>query len=63
MQLRDYWIVVSKRWWIFLLLTVVAASTAYLYSKSQQPIFRSSTSLYVMPARQIMGTCFQARAS
>jgi len=54
-QLQDYWNIVAKRWWIILLVAVVAVVSAYVYSKSQQPIFRSSARLYVMPARPDYG--------
>jgi len=55
MQLRDYLAVIVKRWWAFLLVTAIAAGTAYGYSKVQQPIFRSSAKLYIMPARPDYG--------
>ena len=55
MQIKDYWAVVSKRWWIFVLVAVVAATTAYVYSKMQQPLFRSTAKLYVTPARPDYG--------
>ena len=55
MQLQDYWNIIAKRWWIIMLVAVVAVASAYVYSKSQQPIFRSSARLYVMPARPDYG--------
>ncbi len=55
MQIRDYWLVISKRWWIFLLVTAVAGASAYGYSKLQQPMFKSSAKLYVTPARPDYG--------
>ncbi|MBI2864823.1 MAG: lipopolysaccharide biosynthesis protein [Chloroflexi bacterium] len=55
MQIRDYWLVIAKRWWIFLLVAAVAGASAYGYSKLQQPMFRSSAKLYVTPARPDYG--------
>ncbi|MFH1487072.1 MAG: Wzz/FepE/Etk N-terminal domain-containing protein [Chloroflexota bacterium] len=55
MQIKDYWKVISKRWWIFILVAFVASSTAYTYSKLQEPVFRSSAKLYVTPRRYDYG--------
>lgn len=55
MQIRDYWQVLSKRWWIIVLVALVTSATAYGYSKSQQPLFRSSATLYVTPRRYDYG--------
>ncbi|MBI2305616.1 MAG: hypothetical protein HYU86_12830 [Chloroflexi bacterium] len=56
MSLKDVWRVAAKRWWIFVLVAFVSSSTAYVYSKLQQPIYRSSAKLYVMPARPDYGS-------
>ncbi|MBI2909862.1 MAG: hypothetical protein HYX92_19665 [Chloroflexi bacterium] len=55
MQVKDYWKVVSKRWWIFILVALVASGAAYAYSKLQEPVFRSSAKLYVTPRRPDYG--------
>ena len=55
MQIRDYWRVLSKRWWIIFVVALVTSATAYGYSKSQQPLFRSSATLYVTPRRYDYG--------
>ncbi len=55
MQIKDYWSVISKRWWIILLIVIAASGSAYIYSKEQQVIFRSTAKLYVMPARPDYG--------
>jgi len=55
MQLRDYWRVLSKRWWIIVLIALVTSATAYGYSKLQQPLYRSSATLYVTPRRYDYG--------
>lgn len=51
MQIRDYWLIVSKRWWIIVVVCVAAAGAALGYSKLEQPIFRSSIRLDVSPSR------------
>jgi capsular polysaccharide biosynthesis protein len=55
MPLRDYLIVLRKRWWVYVLVAIIAATSAYVYSKSQQPLYRSSAKLYVTPARPDYG--------
>lgn len=55
MQFKDYWFVISKRWWVFLLLMALTSGGAYIYSKAQQPIYRSTAKLYVTPARPDYG--------
>jgi capsular polysaccharide biosynthesis protein len=51
MQLRDYARVLVKRGWIILLLAVLACGSAYVFSKLQTPIFRSTVTLSTMPSR------------
>ncbi len=55
MPLRDYLSILLKRWWVFLLAGAVGAAAAYGFSKAQQPLYRSSTQIYVMPARPDYG--------
>ncbi|MBI2953629.1 MAG: hypothetical protein HYY30_04895 [Chloroflexi bacterium] len=55
MQIRDYWRVLSKRWWVIAVVCVVATAASIGYSKMQTPIFRSSIRLDVSPARYDYG--------
>lgn len=55
MELRDYWQVFAKRWWVFILCVLVAGGAAYGFSRGQQPIYRSSAKIYVSPARPDLG--------
>lgn len=55
MEIRDYWQVITKRWWVFLICIVVASGSAYGFTRGQQPIFRSSAKIYVSPARPDLG--------
>lgn len=48
MRLSDYWRVLVRRWWIVVLAALVAAGAAYVYSKQQQPMYRSSAKLMLM---------------
>ena len=51
MQLQDYARVLLKRGWIILLLAILAAGSAYAFSKLQTPIFRSTVTLSTVPSR------------
>lgn len=41
MHLQDYLQIVRKRWWIIVLIGLTAATTAYVFSKLQTPVYRS----------------------
>ncbi|MCL4534077.1 MAG: Wzz/FepE/Etk N-terminal domain-containing protein [Bacteroidetes bacterium] len=51
MQIRDYWLVFTKRWWLILLVGAVAGAVALGYSRLQTPIYRSNAFLLVSPSR------------
>jgi capsular polysaccharide biosynthesis protein len=51
MQLQDYARVLIKRGWIIILLALLAAGSAYVFSKLQTPIFRATVTLSTMPSR------------
>jgi len=51
LQIKDYWVIVTKRWWIFVLMVAITSVSAYVYSKSQIPIFRSTATLMITPGR------------
>lgn len=51
MQLKDYARVLLKRGWIIILLAVLAAGSAYVFSKLQTPVYRSTVTLSAVPAR------------
>ena len=51
MQLQDYARVLLKRGWIIIMLAVLAAGSAYVFSKLQTPIYRSTVTLSAVPAR------------
>lgn len=51
MELRDYLKVLQKRWWIVALIAVIAVGSAYVFSKMQPTIYRSTVKLSIEPAR------------
>ena len=55
MQFRDYWLILSKRWWLIVLVAAVASAASYGYSKLQTPIYRSEVELLVQPSRMDYG--------
>jgi capsular polysaccharide biosynthesis protein len=50
-QIRDYWVIFSKRWWLIVLVAAVACVSSYVYAKLQTPIYRSEVQLTVAPSR------------
>jgi capsular polysaccharide biosynthesis protein len=48
---RDYLRIVLKRGWIIVVVAVIAAASALVFSRLQQPIYRSTIYLNVYPAR------------
>ena len=55
MELVDYFRILRTRGWIIIVVAVVAAASAYGFSKLQRPIYKSSMQLTVLPARNDFG--------
>ncbi len=55
MELSDYFRILRTRGWIIIVVAVVAAASAYSFSKLQRPIYKSSMQLTVLPARNDFG--------
>lgn len=51
MELKDYLRVFARRGWIILLVAAITASSAFLFSRFQTVVYRSSVQLNVIPAR------------
>jgi capsular polysaccharide biosynthesis protein len=51
LQIRDYWVVLSKRWWLIVLVAAAATVSSYGYCRLQTPIYRSEIQLTVAPSR------------
>src|SRR3972149_6915407 len=55
MELSDYFRILRTRGWIIIVVAVVAAASAYGFSRLQRPIYKSSMQLTVLPARNDFG--------
>jgi len=61
MELQDYLQIVRRRWWVVLLVMLIATGSAYVFSKLQTPIYKSSMELFVQPARTDFGLTQSAK--
>lgn len=55
MNLLEYLQIVLRRGWIMLLLAVLAAGGAYIFSRQMTPVYRSSQILLIVPSRPDWG--------
>ncbi|MCL5997731.1 MAG: Wzz/FepE/Etk N-terminal domain-containing protein [Chloroflexi bacterium] len=55
MELQDYLQIARRRAWIVILVAVVAAASAYIVSKLQTPVYKSTMELFIQPARTDFG--------
>ena len=55
MELSDYFRILRQRGWIIVVVAVVAAVSAFGFSKLQRPIYKSSMQVTVLPARNDYG--------
>ena len=55
MELSDYFHILRQRGWIILVTAMVAAISAFGFSKLQRPIYKSTMQMTVLPARNDMG--------
>ncbi|MBI4319069.1 MAG: hypothetical protein HY675_11320 [Chloroflexi bacterium] len=55
MQLRDYYRVFRKSWWLIVIMCLAATIGSFAYSRLQVPTFRASIRLDVSPARYDYG--------
>lgn len=60
MQIRDYVMVLFKRWWIILLVAAMAVAGSYIFTRFQPTIYVSSIKLLVIPARYDYGQTLAA---
>jgi capsular polysaccharide biosynthesis protein len=51
MEINDYIRILRKRGWIMVMVAVIAAASAFGFSKMQTPIYSASVKLSVVPAR------------
>ncbi len=56
-NLKDYFSVIKKRLWIIVIITIIAASSGYLYSKyNNAPVYQSSTRVIIESDSEYMKT-------
>ena len=55
MELSDYFRILRQRGWIIIVAAMVAAVSAFGFSKLQRPIYKSSMQVTVLPARNDFG--------
>lgn len=55
MRLSDYTRVLLRRWWVIVLLTGIAAVSAYVLSSRQPPMYRSTQLVLIQPSRADFG--------
>lgn len=60
MELRQYFRVLVRKWWVIVLACVVTVVSAVIFSEVQPPIYRSSAILQVIPARYDYGLTLAA---
>jgi receptor protein-tyrosine kinase len=61
MELQDYLQIARRRWWIVALTALVAAASAFIFSRLQTPIYKSSMEVFIQPARADFGLSESSR--
>ncbi len=51
MNLMEYIRIILRRWWIIVLLMILAMASAWLFSKAQTPVYRSTQKILMQPSR------------
>ena len=55
MTLIDYGSILIRRGWIMLLLAILAAGAAFLFSRQMQPVYRATQKVLIVPSRSDFG--------
>ena len=61
MEYQDYLQIAKRRAWIVVLVAVVAAASAFVFSKLQTPVYKSTMELFIQPARSDLGLTQSAK--
>jgi capsular polysaccharide biosynthesis protein len=61
MELQDYLQIAKRRWWIVVLVAVIAAASAFVFSRLQTPVYKSAMKLTIQPARTDFGLTQSAK--
>ena len=51
MRIKQYWLVLSRRWWLIAIVTAVATASSIGFAYMQTPVYRSEVKLTVSPSR------------
>ncbi len=61
MNLQEFLDIARRRWWIVVLVALIAAASAFAFSRLQTPIYKSSMKLTIQPARTDFGLTQSAK--
>jgi capsular polysaccharide biosynthesis protein len=61
LELSDYFRILRRRGWIIVVLVVITAASAYVFSKLQTPVYRASVNVSINPARADLGLTQSAK--
>ncbi len=61
MNLQEFLNIARRRWWIVVLVALVAAASAFAFSRLQTPVYKSSMKLTIQPARTDFGLTQSAK--
>ncbi len=51
LRIKQYWLVLSRRWWLIAIVTAVATASSIGFAYMQTPVYRSEVKLTVSPSR------------
>jgi capsular polysaccharide biosynthesis protein len=61
LELSDYLRILRRRGWIIVVMVVITAASAYIFSKLQTPVYRASVNVSINPARADLGLTQSAK--
>ncbi len=61
MELQDFLQIVKRRWWIVALVALIAGASAFVFSRLQTPVYKSTMKLTIQPARTDFGLTQSAK--
>jgi capsular polysaccharide biosynthesis protein len=61
LELSDYFRILRRRGWVIVVLVVITAASAYIFSKLQTPVYRASVNVSINPARADLGLTQSAK--
>jgi capsular polysaccharide biosynthesis protein len=61
LELADYFRILRRRGWIIVILVLITAASAYVFSKLQTPVYKASVNVSINPARADFGLTQSAK--